>query len=210
MAGVGRASDELFRTLGGFLGRAKPAGRALAPYEEERLCRYCFVLACFEQVYRAGAHPANPLFSQTATTAHALLALPPTDAVRDLGKISRGFHATQQDLLPRPSTLNPMFAGSADVGGAGADLIVDGCLIEIKTLATPKITGKMLHQLLGYVFLDYEGEHPLTQAGFYLARQTTLKRIPLSDLLGELSGDGEIDLPETRKLFRDAALRGGA
>lgn len=68
----------------------------------------------------------------------------------------------------------------------------------------------MLFQLLGYVFLDYEGEHPLTQAGFYLARQTTLKRMPLSDPLGELSGDGEIDLPETRKLFRDAALRGGA
>jgi hypothetical protein len=77
MAGVGRASDELFRTLGGFLGRAKPAGRALAPDEEERLCRYCFVLACFEQVYRAGARSANPLFSQTATTAHALLVLPP-------------------------------------------------------------------------------------------------------------------------------------
>lgn len=77
MAGVGRASGELFRTLGGFLGRAKPAGRALAPDEEDRLCRYGFVLACFEQVFRAGAHPANPLFSQTATTAHALLALPP-------------------------------------------------------------------------------------------------------------------------------------
>jgi hypothetical protein len=105
----------------------------------------------------------------------------------------------------------PEWAGyPRDVGGTAADLIVDGYLIEIKTLATPKITGKMLHQLLGYVFLDYEGEHPLTQAGFYLARQTSLKRMPLSDLLGELSGDGDIDLPKTRKLFRDAALRGGA
>lgn len=38
--------------------------------------RYCFVLACLEQVYRAGDHPANPLFSQNAATAYALLVIP--------------------------------------------------------------------------------------------------------------------------------------
>ncbi len=207
MDGVGRASDEIFRTLDGFLERVRPAGRGLAPDEEVRLCRYCFVLACFEQVVRAGGHPANPLFSQTATTAHALLGLPPTDVVQDLAEISRGFYDAQSDLLLRPATMNPKFAGSADVGGADADLIVDGCLIEIKTLTLPKITGKMLHQLVGYILLDYEGHHAITEVGFYLARQTTLKRIPLPVLLNHLSGDGEVNLHETRAAFREAVTK---
>ena len=213
MEGVGRASDELFRTLDGFVGRVKPASRALSPEEEDRLCRYCFVLACFEQVFRAGGHPANPLFSENASTAHALLALPPSDVVHDLAEISRGFRSTQGDLLSRPATMNPNFAGSADVGGADADLIVDGCLVEIKTLAVPKVTGKMLHQLVGYVLLDYRGEHQITDAGFYLARQTTLVRIPLPELLRVLAGE-DVDLPDARAavpgVTRTARAHGGA
>ena len=181
------------------------AGSLDAPEEEGRLCRYCFVLACFEQVFRAGGHPANPLFSENTATAHALLALPPSDVVRDLAEISRGFRGTQEDLLSRPATMNPNFAGSADVGGAAAVLIVDGCLIEIKTLAVPKITGKMLHQLVGYVLLDYEGVQHITEAGFYLARQSTLKRLRLPDLLEELSSSGEPNLAATRAAFREVA-----
>lgn len=200
MDGVARASDELFRTLDGFLGRVKPAGRTLPDAEEERLCRCCFVLACFEQVFRTGGHPGNPLFSENAATAHALLALPPTDAIRDLEEISRGFQETRADLLPLAASLNPNFAGSPEVGGADTDLIVDRSLLEIKTLATPKITGKMLHQLVGYVLLDYEDEHDIAKVGFYLARQKALHVVSIENVLA--------DLPALRDAFRGIVRRG--
>ena len=65
----------------------------------------------------------------------------------------------------------------------------------------------MLHQLVGYVLLDYEGEHPITEAGFYLSRQGTLERLRLSELLGELSGDPDVDLTEARGAFRQVAAK---
>ena len=57
-------------------------------------------------------------------------------AVADLCALSWAFHDRFADLLGRRAAFNPSFAGSRDVGGADADLILDGCLIDIKTTKT--------------------------------------------------------------------------
>ena len=68
--------------------------------------------------------------------------------------------------------LGPTFAGSAFVGGADADMILDDCLYEIKTTANPrdKLPANV-RQLLGYLLLDWENEHGINQVGFYFSRQ---------------------------------------
>ena len=60
-------------------------------------------------------------------------------------------------LAGKPATLHPVFAGARNVGGADGDLIVDGCLWDIKT-TTQKAQGKWLFQLLGYDLLDNDDD----------------------------------------------------
>ncbi|MGH2480861.1 MAG: hypothetical protein ACRDHW_14505, partial [Ktedonobacteraceae bacterium] len=69
-----------------------------------------------------------------------LLALPAETWLDDLGALFNLFYSRHQYLLIRPRVLNPTFAGSGDVGGADADMVVDGCLIDIKTSISPQLT----------------------------------------------------------------------
>ncbi|MGI8859468.1 MAG: hypothetical protein ACR2HO_04860 [Rubrobacteraceae bacterium] len=54
----------------------------------------------------------------------------------------------------------------------------------------------MLHQLLGYVLLDYEDPYGIGPVGFYLSHQKTLTQIPPAEMLQELSPTG-CDPPAT-------------
>ena len=51
--------------------------------------------------------------------------------------------------------IGPTFDGSPDVGGADADLILDGTLIDFKSSSKCKLTSRILRQLIGYWLLDY-------------------------------------------------------
>jgi hypothetical protein len=65
----------------------------------------------------------------------------------------------------------PCFAGSADVGGADADLIVGDFLLEIKTNGRPANTAtQSLRQLLGYLLLAYG----IRSVGIYYTRHGQL------------------------------------
>ncbi len=202
---VNRTTDEFFRALGGFVGRVRPARRRLPRGEEERLCRYCVVLACLEQVFRAGALPGNPLFAEARGTVPALLHTADQAVVDDLCSLSWAFYEDHEGLLDRPTVLNPTFDGSLDVGGADADLIVEGCLLDIKARVGPRLLqGDDLRQLLGYVLLDYSDRYEMEEVGVYFVRQRALLRWPLGDLLTSLA-DGEAPpLNELRDRFSSA------
>ena len=60
--------------------------------------------------------------------------------------------------LPRPLiTCGPAFAGSTDIGGADADFIVGGLLLDCKATTTPTRLGSTeIGQLAGYLLLDYD------------------------------------------------------
>lgn len=80
--------------------------------------------------------------------------------------------------------LNPTFGeGSELVGGADADLIIDGKLIDIKTTVKLEFTRENYNQLVGYYILSKLGQIPgfdgrkITEMGIYYSRYGILKTI---------------------------------
>ena len=180
----------------------QPIGRRLEREQEELLARHCIVLALFEEVFRAGLHPRSPLiFPSPKTTVAELLATAEDHWLDDLCALSWAFYDEHSELFSQSTALNPTFDGSRDVGGADADLIVDGCLIDIKTTINPKLSAKWLYQLLGYVLLDYNDRHEIEKVGIYFARQQKLIQWSLESLLRDLAISEVPPLNELRRQF---------
>ena len=148
------------------------------------LAQTCTVLAKFDLVYRAGW--ADPQWlvpdEEIAAELTELLALVPFEDMRP-----------RQRLI-----LNPSFGeASLWVGGADADLVVDGCLIDIKTVMDARLKLDELYQLVGYAALAGLGglhvaDSPATQrpvhaalsrAALYYARHGLLVSFELDELL---------------------------
>jgi hypothetical protein len=69
--------------------------------------------------------------------------------------------------------LNPTFGYGSDlVGGADADLIVDGCLIDIKTTKKWSLSTDYIYQLIGYYIL-----HRLNEGGINERDTCQIKRV---------------------------------
>jgi hypothetical protein len=115
-----------------------------------------------------------------------LLAVPERAVIDDPCQLSALCYDRFHDLLTLPHVLNPTFKGSSDVDGADADLIVDGCLIDIKASMNSKINPEWLRQIVGYVLLDYDDTYQITSVGISMARQGMLFTWPLADLLSQL------------------------
>ena len=173
--------------------------------EEELIARYCIILALFEEVYRSSGASIrhSPITDQEYTTIDALLAVAQPHWVDDLSNLAWLFHDRYSNLLSAEALLNPTFDGSADIGGADADLIIDGYLLDIKTTINPNIKPEWLYQLVGYVLLDYSDMYQLNGAGFYLARQGELLKWPLREFLNQLTEDERVSLEELRLGFRE-------
>ena len=73
------------------------------------------------------------------------------------------------------------FWASPWIGGADADLIDEGCLIDIKCGKKIEAT-KFLRQAIAYAMLDVEDDYRLDSVGIYLARQGILWKIALEDV----------------------------
>ena len=71
--------------------------------------------------------------------------------------------------------------GSHWIGGADADIIDEGCLIDVKCVKNIEATA-FIRQVIAYALLDVENEHDLDSVGIYLARQGILWKIPLEDV----------------------------
>ena len=100
----------------------------------------------------------------------------------------------------------PEFDGSSFVGGADADLVIDGCLYEVKTTEKPrdKLPEK-IRQLIGYALLDWSDEYGLKKVGFYFSRQGEWKSWPLPELIVRCAGDSTATLNALRNDFRRLA-----
>ncbi len=190
--------------------KERPPQRWLGTGPEAELAAYCVGLAFFEDLFRAGPMIRSPLlYPAPAGTAEEILARA-RPWVDDVSQLARAFYADQgQGLLGAGSVvLGPTFAGSSDVGGADADLVADGCLVEFKTTIQPsrKLTNT-LRQLLGYVLLDYDDRLRLNAVGICFVRQRRLVTLELERLLREGSGGrfGARALPNLRDGFRRAA-----
>jgi hypothetical protein len=180
-----------------------PTGRRLEREEERILARYCFVLGLFEEVYRSSRYLDSPLMVPAPKKSiDELLAIPEDVWIEDLCALSWLFYDKHSHLLSLPFTLNPAFIGSNDVGRADADLIVNGCLIEIKSTIGPKLDAKHLRQLVGYLLLDYDDAYHIESVGIYMARQGELFTWPIADFICQLTGDSTASVTQLRQEFR--------
>lgn len=192
-----------FERLDTTLKAVRPVGKRLDAADELTLDRYCFVLSLFEQAFRSNAYVQGPLMQPTVKhSVEELLDIPQVAWLDDLGAMFMLFYDRYTPLLSRPAILNPVFAGSVDIGGADADMIVEGCLIDLKASISPQIKADFLHQLAGYVLLDYNDTYHITSVGIYMARQGILFSWPVSEFLQKVTEDGDTSLKALRQAFR--------
>ena len=88
--------------------------------------------------------------------------------------------------------LNPTFGdASSEVGGADADFIIDGCLVDIKTTKSAKFNRDQFNQLVGYYILhdiggiDGDCNINITRLGVYYSRYGELCAFPTAPLIGK-------------------------
>jgi hypothetical protein len=184
--------------------------------DEETLLRGCWALGLLTQVFRLGEiRPGSDLakLDFDRVCAADLLALTPPPALEELRHLCS---LTRSALLPAvanrrgPWAIGPTFEGSK-LMRADADLIARGLLVELKTNLGDKradgtrrasLDGSTLHQVLGYVLLDFPDEFAIDEVGLYAARYGHLATWRLPELLDELAGRS-VDLAAERAAFRD-------
>ena len=97
----------------------------------------------------------------------------------------------------------PVFTGSADIGGADADFIINGLLLDCKaTVAPTRLANEEINQLAGYLLLDYDDQYGINRVGLYLSRQGFGVTWKVGEFL-ELLGARE-PLPALRKRLRSS------
>jgi len=202
------APAAFFRAFSAFVDRHPPMRERLPGPQELRMSRYCYVLGLYEEVFRIGYVWPTSYLARLApdADARAVLAVVPDQRVHDIARLSWACHRVLVPYFARPYTLNPTFAGSAYVGGADADLILDRRLVEIKATTDARLDLGWLLQLLGYVLLDWDDRYKIDGVGVLYARQATLARWQLGDVLTKVGGGGIAALPRLRAEFRDLVM----
>ena len=193
--------EDFFANLEGMLNELRPCRRVLSPEEEGLLNQYCYVLALFEDSGRGRINPNSPLFGIENPTPERLLELAQPAWVEDLSALGSRFAERYAGLQTHQLVMNPIFEGSADVGGADGDMIIDGCLIDLKCTVRPNIKKEWLFQILGYSLLDYSDTFEMRTVAFYMARQGKTVSWDLGELLARLSDGAAPNLPELRETF---------
>lgn len=95
------------------------------------------------------------------------------------------------DLTPnRPDALhvNPTFTASYWVGGADAQMILNGSLIDVRTtVKRMPFTIENFFQQIGYVLLDIENEYNIESVAWYYSRQQVVFSYPVDRLFKNLA-----------------------
>ena len=187
-----------FASLAGCL-RLNPPQRRLDAGDEDLLLRHCVVMAALDVFVRAGFDPRSVLLNpESRRTVGELLAVAEQVWLDDLRGLSWDFEQGLPDLWGRPAILNPTFDGSGFVGGADADLISDGCLIDVKTTINPLKDADWIYQLIGYALLDWHDEHRIERVAVYFSRQVYILEWEVGELLAELAGNAGMTLGDLR------------
>src|SRR5262249_48135421 len=102
----------------------------------------------------------------------------------------------------------PAFQGSRDIGGADADFILGGLLLDCKAAIQPRRLGRdEIYQLAGYLLLDYDDQYGINRVGLYLSRQGALIVWSVEDFLHRLGATRRVT--ELRRRLRGHLTRAG-
>ena len=178
-----------------------PARQTLRPAQEQRLCRYCVVLARIDHAGRGSDAFFRDAMKTGIFDVERLVAAVDGRWVDDIAVLTKSFREKNAGLIGSFSNVfdGNTLAGSSDIGGADLDLVIDGRVMEIKTTVKPKITTDHLRQILGYWLLDYHDKFKIRSASVYLTRQGHEQRFDIrSDLLRTRRS-----MRDLRKQFRD-------
>lgn len=195
--------DSFFRNLDRSVGEIGPCRRPPSDAEERTLARFCLVLAALEAVRRWPLAWPPPWLSGHAPRDTAdLLSLVPDEWVDDAATLGAAFSKRHAAWRGSDAVLNPTFDGSADIGGADGDFIIDGCLWDIKTITGQGARSIDLYQILGYALLDYGDAYSIERVGLFFPRHGTHLSWPISELIARASGRSNLELPDLRQQFR--------
>lgn len=157
-----------------------------------------YKLAKVEGVYRNGS----------VLTLNQLQKISSTQAMQEDLKTIYDLALTKHELFNDKKgkfSYNPMFDLSKEIGGADADLYVvrshGNYLLDLKTTLKPVVKEEMMHQLLGYVFLDKSNKHKFADVGLYLPRQNLISEWKIADLVKMYSDFATVE--EAKKTFID-------
>jgi hypothetical protein len=145
--------------------------------DEETVVRLCFVASFFEDIYRTGRIGRSSMLAEAtpSTRLTGLLAAVPAHVIDDIGaqmRLAERPLAPFRALPPAARVCGPVFTGSGDLGGADADYILGGTLLDCKATRNPRRLGREeIYQLAGYLLLDYDDDFGIDRVGFYLSRQ---------------------------------------
>ncbi len=171
-----------------FTKRASPDG-------VEDLAAHAFRLARLDGVFRGGR--VDPAMAEVDG-----------EDVHDLLELLRivPFNAFDPYLRTSPLLLNPTFGTySHAVGGADADIVSGGLLLDVKTTKYPDFAREHIAQIVGYAILAerHRAEDPsfppIREIGFYFARHGALRTIPYAPIRKDP------DFPGAVKALFDAA-----
>ncbi len=186
----------LCKAMADLISEERPYDRSqtgsLTEHVEDQLNRLCYAMAWFEEVYRTGRlWPGTPLGDASPDlTIGRLLAAVPTYATDDLAAQSRAAASALAHLrtayAPEDVHPGPTFVGSADVGGADADMIIGDLLLDVKAKAKATLRREEFYQLIGYALLDYDDRYRIERVGIYLSRFGHLITWTVADYLGLL------------------------
>ena len=172
--------------------------RTLSADREDALARMSVALAAFEQIARSGRQ--DRLLAGTVKIDEVLGRVPDA-VVADLLNLLDEFRRSEDRYLrPQSIVLNPVFSGSALVGGADGDVILDRYLWDFKTTIHPTKASNDYwpYQLLGYGLLDLKDQYELQGAGIYLVRQGAWISWPWAEMFELLGADPDVAIEEWR------------
>jgi hypothetical protein len=204
---------ERIAAVKGVIDRARASADCRFGPAPEQLLQAGWALGLCTEVYRLGGiAPGSPLVQVWAPdrfTTENLMALASADAVEELQRLHELATSVFYPALAHPTTqtvLGPTFSGST-LCAADADMIVDGCLFELKVtlgrvnrrtgLRHDELPLERLYQLLGYVLFDYRDQYGIHTVGFYSARYGGLTMWPLTEFTSALAGH-RIDIAKER------------
>ncbi|MCU1497939.1 MAG: hypothetical protein JWM47_1892 [Acidimicrobiales bacterium] len=179
------------------------------PYDAARLAWFAGLFDRAQRSQRWDEAWYQPVLS--AATADELLLQVPAHWAADIVAVERAaarpLAALRGDAASPTAAVSASFAGSPLVGGAEADLVVEGTVVDLKVTATTKTRLRDLHQVLVLALLDWDDAHHVTGVALAPVRFGVVVRWDLAELLAQLAGGplGVADLRADLRAHLEAA-----
>jgi hypothetical protein len=203
----GQVAKNIIKSFATHVKDVRPKRKLLSIADEEKLCRYCVLLAHLDFIYRASLFsPSWEWMIKIASTEihEMLIASAEPQIIEDVMALSIRYYYRNEEFL---KTFNTAVAGETLKGSldvkADFDAVIDRCPYDFKTISLPIIKTEYLRQLIGYWLLDYDDAFKIRSAAIYLTRQGYVENF---DIQRELLRTDRSPV-QLRKVFRDGIKR---